>query len=236
MTSILEEYLVPTDPVFYTQERPLSPADFTNHTGGAYGADTFGDTIGREFGFTKHMHYRPYDNANLSATLRKKGIKGQHLTRAETDHGRNEINKLLNGRYQDNIVGNLQGRNYYQVANSRAVFCISKIVGMASISGGTNTAFQLAIRMNKPVYVYDVEVFEWYQYNYLTHQLESMGGETPILTKEYAIVGTRDIEDYHIKNKATGQWGSRPNYLGDKTSRIVQEAIRDLYRVTLAAI
>ena len=182
------------------------------------------------------MHYRPYDNANLSATLRKKGIKGQHLTRAETDHGRNEINKLLNGRYQDNIVGNLQGRNYYQVANSRAVFCISKIVGMASISGGTNTAFQLAIRMNKPVYVYDVEVFEWYQYNYLTHQLESMGDETPILTKEYAIVGTRDIEDYHIKNKATGQWGSRPNYLGDKTSRIVQEAIRDLYRVTLAAI
>ena len=96
MTSILEEYLVPTDPVFRTQERPTSPADFTNHTGGAYGADTFGDTIGREFGFTKHMHYRPYDNANLSATLRKKGIKGQHLTRAETDHGRNEINKLLN--------------------------------------------------------------------------------------------------------------------------------------------
>ena len=32
MTSILEEYLVPTDPVFRTQERPTSPADFTNHT------------------------------------------------------------------------------------------------------------------------------------------------------------------------------------------------------------
>lgn len=32
MNSILEDYLVPTDPVFYTQERPVSPADFTNHT------------------------------------------------------------------------------------------------------------------------------------------------------------------------------------------------------------
>lgn len=233
--SILDT-IKPTDPVFRTVDSPTGPEDFTNHSGGAYGADTLGDIVGREFGFNNHFHYRPYDNPNMSASLRKAGVRSHLLTRAETDHGRSSINRLLNKQYKDNISGNLQGRNYFQVTNASSVYCFGKMLTSGSIKGGTNTAFQLAIAQNKPLYLYDVEVHEWYQYNYITRQLESIGDTTPILTKDYSIVGTRDIEDYHVKDRLTGQWGSRPQFLGAQTARIVREAMRDLYQSTLNAL
>lgn len=206
------------------------PSSYTNHTGGAYGGDTFGDIIGREFGFNNHKHYRPYDSSKVSVTLRNRGVKGIHLTHAETDYGRGEVNKLLNKQYKDNITGNLQGRNYFQVIYADAVYCIAKIINMNTISGGTNTAFQLAITLNKPVYVYDVEIFGWYRYNPETKQLESMAGETPKLSYQYALVGTRDIEDYKVKSKTNGMWVSREQYLGDGAANLVKEALRVLYK------
>ena len=232
----MTDIMLSTHPVFLTTEPPTKPSDFTNHSGGAYGADTLGDLVGREFGFNNHKHYRPYDNTRMSASLRKNNIPPVQLTRAETDYGRDMVNRLLNKNYSDNITGNLQGRNYYQVANSTSVYCISKRLNSNTISGGTNTAFQLAIVQNKPLYLYDVEVHKWYQYNYVTCQLESMGDNTPILTKDYSIVGTRDIEDYHVKDKLTGQWGSRPQFLGTICSRTTKEAVRQLFKNTISTL
>ena len=51
-------------------ELPLNSTGFTNHSGGAYGGDTFWDLIGREFGVTNHKHYRDAGNTSLSQQLR----------------------------------------------------------------------------------------------------------------------------------------------------------------------
>ena len=47
-----------------------NPANFINHSGGAYGGDTFWDQIGREFGVTNHKHYKDAGNPNLSQQLK----------------------------------------------------------------------------------------------------------------------------------------------------------------------
>jgi hypothetical protein len=48
-----------------------SPKDYVNHSGGAYGGDTFWDMVGRKFGVQEHKHYRESSNTNLSQKLKK---------------------------------------------------------------------------------------------------------------------------------------------------------------------
>lgn len=60
--------------------------------------------------------------------------------------------------------------------------------------------------------------------------------ESPILDKKYAIIGTRDVEDYHVKDKKTGVWGSRLQYLGKEAENKVVKAIDKLYEDTLKSI
>lgn len=209
----------------------INPDDYTNHTGGAYGADTYGCLAGLYCGFKNHNHYRAYDNIKLSKKLRDKGLEAFVLDEFVIKQNRHRINKLLGKNYQDNIQGNLQARNYHQVSSSDSVFCFGRVTGDSSISGGTNTALQLTIILDVNVYVYDIVNFKWLHYNSDTGKLEDCG--SPILTKDYAIVGTRDLEDYQVKDKETGAWVSREQYVGKNTENKVKRVMIKLFLDTL---
>ena len=143
-----------------------NPSEFTNHSGGAYGGDTYWDLIGREFGVTNHKHYKDAGNPNLSQQLRNREVKAEILTKEQMDFARQKVKELLGIEYGDDLKGNLQVRNFYQVYNSDAVYAIAKLNNdNKSVSGGTNTAVQLAIKLNKPVYVWDVNSEQWYKFN-----------------------------------------------------------------------
>jgi hypothetical protein len=205
-----------------------NPADFTNHSGGAYGGDTFWDIIGREFGVTKHMHYKDAGNANLSQKLRNAGVTATVLTKEQMDTARTEVENLLGKKYPDTLEGNLQVRNYYQVANADGVFAIAKLSSdKVAVSGGTNTAVQLGIEMNKPTYVWDITTESWYKYNGDTFEVT----ETPTLTKNFAGIGSRDIENYNTKDK-DGKWTPRKEYLGSAKEAAAKKAIKDVYENT----
>ena len=225
---------ITTQPVQPTTQPTVSnnPAEFTNHSGGAYGGDTFWDIIGREFGVTDHKHYREEGNKALSQKLRNAGIQATVLTKEQMDIARAEIKKLLGKEYPNTTEGNLQVRNYYQVANADAVYAIAKLSSdKVGVSGGTNTAVQLGVELNKPTYVWDITTESWYKYNGDTFELT----ETPVLTKNFAGVGSRDIESYNVKNKETEKWEPRKQYLGDAKSQKAQDAIKDVYAKTFAA-
>jgi hypothetical protein len=205
-----------------------NPADFTNHSGGAYGGDTFWDIIGREFGVTKHMHYKDAGNANLSQKLKNAGVTATVLTKEQMDTARTEVENLLGKKYPDTLEGNLQVRNYYQVANADGVFAIAKLSSdKVAVSGGTNTAVQLGIEMNKPTYVWDITTESWYKYNGDTFEVT----ETPTLTKNFAGIGSRDIENYNTKDK-DGKWTPRKEYLGAAKEAAAKKAIKDVYENT----
>ncbi len=240
--SVLKEGLEVSLDILYkpTQEainnKGVKPEDFTNHSGGAYGGDTFWDIIGRTFGFTNNKHYRDAGNISLSKQLRDKGIKAEVLSKEQMDKARTEVENLLGKKYPDTLQGNLQVRNYYQVANSDGVFAIAKLdtdkgFKSTSVLGGTNTAVQLGIKLNKPVYVWDIFSEKWYKFDTNLKQFEFT--ETPVLTKNFAGVGSRDVENYQTKNKETGNWESRKEYIGKEKEEKAKQAIKDVYQKTL---
>lgn len=223
-----------------------NPAEYTNHSGGAYGGDTFWDVIGREFGVTDHKHYREASNVSLSAQLRNAGVKAEVLSKEQMDKARAEVEKLLGEKYPDTIQGNLKVRNYYQVANADAVYAIADMnwqyksvaertagadMSLAkSVKGGTDVAVQLGIALNKPTYVWDIQSKQWYKWD--SAKKEFVETETPTLTKNFAGVGSRDIESYNIKDKDTGEWKAREQYKGKAIEEAAKQAIRDVYENT----
>ena len=204
----------------------LAPSNFINHTGGAYGADTAWDLVGREFGVTNHKHYRAEGAEKLSKGLKDKGVKAEVLPRELIGEYRNKVNSALNGDYKDDYVGNLQARNYAQVINSDTVYAITRLdKNHKGVMGGTNTAVRLAIKLGTPVYVWDVDSSKWYTYK-IGRFVES---DTPRLTKNFAGIGTRDIESFKVLNKETNEWIPNPKYLGDTVRDNALNAIRDVY-------
>ena len=221
------------------QNDKLKPSDYINHSGGAYGGDTFWDLIGREFGITNHKHYKDAGNANLSQQLRNKGVKAEILTKEQMDFARQKVKELLGIEYKDDLKGNLQVRNFYQVYNSDAVYAIAKINNdNKSVNGGTNTAIQLGIKLNKPVYVWDINTEKWNKFEPNLEDVlsgktvsEFYEVETPTLTKNFAGIGSRDIENYNVQKE--GKWQPREEYVGKEKEEKAKQAIRDVYKETL---
>lgn len=213
-----------------TLEGVKSMSELTNHSGGAYGADTAWDQIGREFGVVNQMHYRDVGNEKLSQTLKNKKVEATVLSKEQMNAARSEVEKLLGKKYPDTLQGNLQVRNYYQVINSDAVFAVAKLnIIENKVLGGTNTAVQLGLKLNKPTYVWDINTKKWYLNNgFIFEEIE-----TPILTKNFAGVGTRDIENYSVPSKENKlMWVSRQEYVGDKNAALALQAMKDVYQKT----
>jgi hypothetical protein len=205
-----------------------SMAELTDHSGGAYGADTDFDLIGREFGVKNFMHYRDSGNEKLSTRLEKLKVKATVLTKTQMEYARQQILKFLKKDYsikpEDTanqiIQKNLQVRNFYQVNNAESIFAIAKIKpDYKTVEGGTGTAVELAKAMNKPLYVWNTSNEQWFTWN----GTKFIKTETPILTKDFAGIGTRDIETYYGQRKAP---------LASRKQEAARQAIRDVYQKT----
>lgn len=167
----------------YTAEKGKS---FTNHSGGAKGSDTYWGEVGKKYGVeSNHYHAigakTPSGNTPISEEMLKEA--DPHLKKA---------NETLKRTYptSNEYVNNLLRRNWQQVKNSDAVFAVGHLV-RGIVEGGTGWAVQMAIDNGKPVYVFDQVRNKWYK-NINSKWSES---EVPILTKNFAGIGTRELND-----------------------------------------
>lgn len=159
---------------------------FTNHSGGAKGSDTYWGEVGKKYGVgSNHYHAigakTPSGNTPISEEMLKEA--DPHLKKA---------NETLKRTYptSNEYVNNLLRRNWWQVKNSDAVFAVGHLV-RGIVEGGTGWAVQMAIDNGKPVYVFDQVRNKWYK-NINNKWNES---EVPILTKNFAGIGTRELND-----------------------------------------
>lgn len=206
-----------------------NPQDYTMNSGGAYGGDTYWDVIGRQFGLTKINHFRPADNQRLSKTLRDRNVKPFSITHEQSNYAREQIKQLTGRDLPYNIGGELLARDFYQVDKSDGVFAISNITSsQKAVQGGTNMAVQVGIKQGKPVHVYDLNTESWYQYNQSTGKFEVE--DTPVLTKSFAGVGTRNIQNYKVNKN--GQWVDREGYVGYDKALKAANAIKAVYQKT----
>ena len=211
------------------QKQNNNPQDYTMNSGGAYGGDTYWDVIGRSFGLTKINHFRPADNQRLSKTLRDRNIKPFPITHEQSNYAREQIKQLTGRDLPYDIGGELLARDFYQVDKSDGVFAIANITSsQKDVQGGTNMAVQVGIKQGKPVHVYDLNTESWYQYNQSTGRFEIE--DTPVLTKSFAGVGTRNIQNYKVNKN--GQWVDREGYVGYDKALKAANAIKAVYQKT----
>ena len=215
----------PLDYHAQVQPIPTNINQVVNHTGGANGSDTSWDKVGREYGFNNHRHL-----ASKGQSM-DRSLSRVDLTEQEILFGLNQVNTLLKRDYDNNYVGRLHARNYYQVINADAVYAVALITGKSRVSGGTNTAVQVGIKLNKPVYVWDPYTEQWYKYQPILKRFV-VYDKPVVLTPNYAGVGTRDIDN---KPKGKGQM-SNPDYLGDDARAKALQAMAEVYQNTLTAI
>ena len=118
------------------------------------------------------------------------------------------INTLLGTTHSPDSAGLLQARNLLQVIYTDAVIAVAPITGFRGVAGGTNTAVQLGIKLQRPVYVLNTginkeyPVVGWYKYDPV-NGFKSVG--TDVVTrfaeesrdKKFALVGSRKLESYY---------------------------------------
>lgn len=213
------------------QKQNNNPQDYTMNSGGAYGGDTYWDVIGRSFGLTKINHFRPIDNQNMSKTLMDRNVKPFSITHEQSNYAREQIKQLTGRELPYTLAGELLARDFYQVDKSDGVFAIANITSsQKAVEGGTNMAVQVGIKQGKPVHVYDLNTESWYQYNQSTGKFEVE--DTPVLTKSFAGVGTRNIQNYKVNKN--GQWVDREGYVGYDKALKAANAIKAVYQKTFS--
>ena len=199
----------------------MNLSNFVMFSGLAKGADSLFMNLAAKYGVGRQIHIRPVGNLGNTKNL----PKGVEVLVAQSEHlfkAVDKIDELLGIKLKLGMGSNLLARNYYQVNKSESVLAVAYLTGdLKSVLGGTRMAVDLGVALGLPVYVLDVTTESWYSYNYKDNQFQLYNG-TPTLTRKFTGVGTRDIENYNIKDKLTGQWVSREQFVGhDKANRLI---------------
>lgn len=190
-------------------EGPLK--NFTLHSGGAKGADFIWGSIGARYG-VEGKHY--FDAADVES--KKPPYANTPITNEDRTTGERKAYRAgrIMGRLKDNakkVSDPLLIRDWNQVKDADMVVAIAEKFNMPGdklsdnptddrtalqrqVSGGTGWAVQMAISEGKPVYVFNQADGKWY--------MNFMGAwqyaEAPVLTENFAGIGTRKINDSGI--------------------------------------
>lgn len=205
------------DPNAPKVEQPVEPSNnvgttelstFTNHSGGAAGSDTQWDVIGKDFGMVNNKHYFTGVKGPGNAPLGNVDITNNPIAVQGASKVAQAAKQMWGYKY-NTMKDQRLIRNWAQVANSDAVFAIGtlgkegdiwkgdeksteprKLLKFA-VQGGTGYAVEMAIQAGKPVYVFDQIRNQWYQ----NINNEWSKTEVPVLTKNFAGIGTREINE-----------------------------------------
>lgn len=167
---------------------------YTNHSGGAVGADTYWETIGKNYNVsTKAYSFKGHKSSSENLIiLTDKELK-------EADEHVIKANQTLKRFFPIHKpwIANLLRRNWYQVKNSEVIVAISTFDSKGQVKGGTAWATQMAIDNKKTVYVFDQENNQWFLWSdelkkYIPYQA------IPFLSYNFAGIGTRDINENGI--------------------------------------
>ncbi len=182
------------------------PSEYTNHSGGAKGADTAWDVEAKKLGYlTNDVHWREPGKTEIdSLELKKLGRTATPMSPELYARGK-QIADIIDesfGEDPNRAGSHYRYRNYAQVANSDAIFAISQGFGVrpkdpkkryAPLDRGTLYAIYGAIYDGKPVYVYDQMASVWRTFNRETKKWQETG--IPKLTQNFAGVGSRNLEE-----------------------------------------
>ena len=177
--------------------------NYSNFSGGARGSDMGWEIIGKKynvktvaFSFDKHRSLSP----NRKILTNEELTEGWEMVLISAS----KMGKYVEKSSQ--YVRQLLSRNWFQVKNSDALFAIGKILkpgqkgkkyinktNMDTVDGGTGYAVMMSIESNKPTFVFDQFQNKWFKWD-----KEFVEIDEPILTQNFAGVGTRELNENGI--------------------------------------
>lgn len=170
----------------------FKPMKYVCHSGGCPGSDMEWEREGEKYGvetiaYSFRNHVQEGKNPKI-LTVNELEEGWFHVKMADKTLRKDVENLELP------YMRNLLSRNWFQVKNSDSIFAIGKLVDRQTVHGGTGWAVQMAVDSDKPVFLFlqDAMGGGWFRYMPIVG-FESLRGETPILTKNFAGIGTRDI-------------------------------------------
>ncbi len=167
--------------------------DYINYSGGAKGADTIWETYGEKYGVSTIAFSFISHNTDSKhfIILTEKELE-------ESDSYYRKASRLLKRKYPSNniYVNNLLRRNWFQVKNADTIFAIGELIDNI-VNGGTGWAVAMATIVNKPIYLFEQNKNIWMKYVYEIKEFREC--KEPILTKKFAGIGTRKINNNGIK-------------------------------------
>ena len=171
--------------------------------------------------------------AVASKRLIDEGVSPFIISEDRLQIARKELQKITGRTYNNDYIGNLQARDYYQAAWANAVYAISSITGdKKGVKGGTNSAVQTSIYLNKPTYVLDIATGNWYVYSKKDGMF--IETQTPTLSNRSALVGSRTLEKYSKKDK-DGTYKTTDvlgEYIGDDAVRALVKKVDEVFDKT----
>ena len=213
-----EEFNIEEDNNFYDSyetEYNYSMSDITNHSGGANGADILWDKTGSKYGMTKNNHYYMGEKSKTNAPH-----GNVEISKDEISEGQVEAAKAASRNYGYSLPKMKDERitrNWVQVKNSNQIIAISLIAdsgeklmpdqasdtrtaNLPSVTGGTGYAVSMGINHKKEIYVYNQKDNAsgkypqgWYKYDYGINDF--VKSEIPVLSKDFAGIGSRNLSD-----------------------------------------
>lgn len=163
--------------------------NFICHSGGCEGADMFWENIGNEYGVTT-IAYSFYNHRQYSKNQKILTVNELNEGFANVMIANKVLNRQPDKQYQ--YIKNLLSRNWYQIKNSESIYAIGKMQSDIIVSGGTGWAVQMGIDNNKEVFVFDQDNNYWNLFNYTANKFFRCY-DIPILTKNFAGIGTREL-------------------------------------------
>jgi hypothetical protein len=169
--------------------------NYTCHSGGCPGADMEWEREGEKYGvktiaYSFHNHVQEGKNPKV-LTVDELAEGWVHVRIADRTLKKNV--ESLDSPYMRNLLC----RNWFQVKNADAVFAIGKLIDRHIVDGGTGWAVQMAVDSDKPVFLFIQDTMSggWFRYMPVIG-FESLRGEIPALTENFAGIGTRDLNEF----------------------------------------
>jgi hypothetical protein len=169
----------------------MQKTDFILFSGGAPGAEA-------EFGACAERHgieevNFTFDGHNIE---RRRGVRVlNHEELQAGDVSLEYVSRLMHRRYTDSpAIRKILQTLWYQVNNGQEIYVIGAILDDGTVRGGTGWGAEFAKLCNKPLFVFDQEKNDWFEWS--GSDWKARGVDTPTITHpHFTGTGTRTVKD-----------------------------------------
>ena len=159
--------------------------DYRIVTGGSQGAEQAAETLALEYGI------------HVTIKIGPNHPRSTHITPLTREDLENACEPLGHAAYtlgrpvpKSPIACELLLRYYFAVNEADSIFAFGYLsASQKEVQGGTGWAVQIAVDLNKHVFVYDVNFHHWYEWTPSSTRLTRMTSRFPILAPRSAIIG-----------------------------------------------